>query len=72
MQYRQGESSGTFFRFDRFYRIGEDWYFSTRENLQVGPFSHRDDAEAELMIFLRHTGEGGLYNDCHTLLHSRR
>ena len=61
MQYRNGETTGTFFRTDRFYCICGEWFFSTRENLQIGPFANKGDAEAELMLFLRHAGEGGIY-----------
>lgn len=68
MQYRQGEQSGMFFRSDRFFCISGEWYFSTRESPQVGPFTLKSDAEAELMIYLRHTVEGGIFDRCHTLL----
>lgn len=68
MQYRQGEDQGTHFRSDRFFCISGEWYFSTREAPQVGPFSDKEDAKAELMIYLRHTMEGGIYHQCHNHL----
>jgi len=61
MDYRDGEITNTHFRAERFFCISGLWYFSTRENLQVGPFAQRDDAELELMFFLRHRNEGGIY-----------
>ncbi len=58
---REGEVATTHFRTARYFCISGEWFFSTRENLQVGPFEARDDAEVELMFFLRHVREGGLY-----------
>lgn len=63
MQCRSGEVTDTQCRIDRYFRISGEWFFSTRENLQIGPFQHRDDAEVELMFFLRHIKEGGIYAD---------
>ncbi len=66
MEIRCGESGNTHFRTARFFCISGDWYFSTRENLQVGPFSNRDEAEGELMLFLRHVNEGGIFATSHS------
>jgi|ADIF01.1.fsa_nt_gi hypothetical protein len=61
MDYRNGETTNTHFRAKRFFCISGLWYFATRENLQVGPFAQQDDAELELIFFLRHLNEGGIY-----------
>lgn len=61
MQCRMGETATESFRAPRYFCISGEWYFSSRENLQVGPFASRDDAELELLIFLRHVDEGGIY-----------
>ena len=61
MQWRAGETVEGTSRAPRFFCIFDQWYFSTRENLQVGPFPSLDDAELELLIFLRHVDEGGIY-----------
>ena len=61
MQYRDGEEVSTRYRSQRYYCICGEWYFSTRENLNVGPFPSREDAEAELLFFLRHSNEGGIF-----------
>ncbi len=58
---RSGEGINTRFRTERYFCICGEWFFSTRENLQIGPFQNRDDAEVELMFVLRHLGEGGIY-----------
>lgn len=60
MQCRVGEQvCGGHARTNRFFCIGSDWYFSARENLRIGPFGNRDDAEIEAQLFLRHICEGG-------------
>lgn len=60
MVLRDGEVNATqHFRANRFYQIGEQWFFSTREKLQVGPFESLDEAEIELALMLRHLKEGG-------------
>lgn len=58
MKKRAGESSVKHLRANRFYQIANRWYFSTRENLQVGPFKNFDDADVALGLFLRRTKEG--------------
>lgn len=63
MQFRSGEVVATQFRTKRYFCISGEWYFSSRENLQLGPFPSLDDAEIELMLFLRHVNEGGIYAD---------
>jgi len=55
MDYRAGEKHGTFFRMDRCYCTNGEWYFSTREGVEVGPFRSHADAEVELLMFIRHT-----------------
>ncbi len=63
MEYRQGEKSAQHYRAHRFFCISGEWFFSSREHLQIGPFQNKDDAEMELMLFLRHVNEGGIYLD---------
>jgi hypothetical protein len=61
MHNRDGEGVHTQFRTQRFFCICGQWFFSTRKNLQVGPFQCRDDAEVQLMLFLRHVEESDIY-----------
>ena len=61
MDCRAGEAGTKNSRTPRYFCISGQWYFSSRENLQMGPFSSLDDAEMELLMFLRHVGEGGIY-----------
>jgi hypothetical protein len=53
MTSRKGEPSKGWFRSDRFYRADGQWYFTTREMIEKGPFSSRQDAEGELLLFMR-------------------
>jgi hypothetical protein len=50
---RKGEPpGGRFYRSDRFVQTNGAWYFSTREQIDVGPFKTRHDAvkASELLI----------------------
>ena len=38
------------------------WFFTTREHIDMGPFMSRQEAEIELAVFIRHiTDKSGLY-----------
>lgn len=50
---KDDEAEKTWFRSDRFFTEGTDWYFTTRENTVEGPFSSREEAENGLMMYLR-------------------
>lgn len=39
-------------RTDRFIRVANEWYFSTRENRDVGPYNNRSDAAHGLELFI--------------------
>jgi hypothetical protein len=43
----------TWFRSQRFFNEGSQWYFTTRENTIEGPYESRDEADQELMMYLR-------------------
>ena len=57
MNVRSGEESNSWFRSDSMLHVNENWYFVTRENTQEGPFSSRNEAENELMLYIRHTND---------------
>lgn len=61
MQYREGEHSVVRLQSPRFFCIAGQWFFSTREQVQVGPFDNLDNAEIKLNQYLRHIHEGGIY-----------
>jgi hypothetical protein len=49
---RHEEKIKLWFRSDRFIIIDHKWYFTTRENRDVGPFKSRDDAAHGLALFI--------------------
>lgn len=52
--YRAGElDTPIIFRSNRFYTRGSDWYFSTREGLDQGPFSSRILAHEAIQNYIR-------------------
>lgn len=53
MDCRKGEQNQGWFRSQRFYRAGGDWYFTTRDHCERGPFMSREEAEGELLLFMR-------------------
>lgn len=50
---RDGEQGGIPFRSDRFFSVGNKWYFSTREGFDSGPYANRERAESSLSHFLQ-------------------
>ena len=52
-QHRTGETGAIPFRSGRIFNVGMQWYFATREGIDQGPFAGRDDAEIELMLYIR-------------------
>lgn len=49
---RTGEAGPVPFRSSRFFCVGGQWYFTTREGFDSGPFASRDRAETGLRRFL--------------------
>lgn len=43
-------------RKQRLYAIGADWYFNTREGIEIGPFESRKEAENGINSFIRQVG----------------
>ena len=50
---RRGEQGHIPFRSGRFFSVGGEWFFSTREGENRGPYSSRGAAEAALLNFVR-------------------
>ena len=50
---RCGEQSRAWFRCKRYYHTTDGWWFQTRENTELGPFSSQHDAEMELCLYIR-------------------
>jgi hypothetical protein len=50
--HRQNELGRIPFRSDRFFSVGDKWYFTTREGFDSGPYANRERAEKSLQRFL--------------------
>jgi len=58
---RAGEKPRLRFRTDRLFAVSDGWYFTTREGIDVGPYSTREEAAAgaaKLLALLRHLPAG--------------
>ena len=54
---QEDDDKKAWFRSQRFFSEGNQWYFTTRENTIEGPYESRADAEQELMMYLRNVRE---------------
>ncbi len=52
MQNRRGEEPRTYFRTDRLYTIGNNWYVATREGNNIGPFTTRETAQKSISQYV--------------------
>ncbi|AMQ89691.1 DUF6316 family protein [Marinobacter sp. LQ44] len=58
METRKGEQQERhWFRSERFSLVNGQWYFQTREGSIQGPFDSVQEAEMELMLYLRHADD---------------
>lgn len=56
---RRGETDGVHFRSGRVFCVDNDWYYSTREGEDIGPFPTKAEAEVALTLFLRELSPAG-------------
>lgn len=49
---RAGDTKN-FFKTDRTFVVNGQWYFSTREGVDQGPFGSKVDAECEIALYIR-------------------
>ena len=52
MSCRKGEDEKTWFRSSRFFHVGEEVYFSTREGTDIGPYKNIDAAKRGLDMYI--------------------
>jgi len=52
MEHRENEKSGTYFRSHRFFKVDAQYYFSTREGIEIGPFESEEAAAEGLGRFV--------------------
>ena len=49
-----GDDAKMHFQMDRFIQQNGEWYYTTREGEERGPFESREDAEGDLILYLQH------------------
>ena len=52
-KHRAGEERNIPFRTQRYFCINGVWYFQTRGGGQEGPFTSKQEMEAELLMYIR-------------------
>ena len=57
MNVRTGETNKSWFRSERFSHVNDEWFFTTREFTEEGPFESKQDAEMELLLYIRHSND---------------
>lgn len=50
--HREQEQGDVPFRSNRFFNVGSQWYFATREGFDSGPYANKQRAETSLERFL--------------------
>lgn len=54
MARKEDKDSKLFFQMDRFVQQNDEWYYTTREGEERGPFESKADAKGDLIAYLRH------------------
>lgn len=49
-----GDNGKMHFQMNRFVQQNGEWFYMTREGEQRGPFDSREDAEGDLIAYIRH------------------
>jgi len=49
---RAGESGRPPFRTGRFFNVGTNWYFASREAIDQGPYNSKSEAESALIKYI--------------------
>jgi len=55
---RKGEDEKHRYRSDRFFKVNDVWYFTTREKLDIGPFGSIQSAQQGLTLFIKNIESG--------------
>ncbi len=49
-----GEEDRLHFQMDRLVQQNGEWFYMTREGVERGPFDSKEDAEGDMMLYIRH------------------
>ena len=63
MVVRSGEPESSYFRSARIFFSNMSWYFSTREQINQGPFATKTEAQNELDKFILYVVYGGKFEE---------
>ncbi len=58
MNCRKGEADKLWYRSDRYFKANGAWYFTTREQIDIGPFGTIQSAENGLSLFIKYIQSG--------------
>ena len=47
------DADALYFQMDRFIQQNDEWFYTTREGEERGPFKSKDDAEKDLIAYLQ-------------------
>lgn len=47
------DADALYFQMDRFMQQNDEWFYTTREGEERGPFKSKDDAEKDLIAYLK-------------------
>ncbi|GAB1264663.1 hypothetical protein NBRC116493_05070 [Aurantivibrio infirmus] len=62
IQCRQNEEAKVWYRSRRFFTINNEWFFSTRENMDIGPFESEEQARSGMQLFVDSIKQDNDYN----------
>lgn len=48
-----GDNDKRYFQVDRFYQQNGEWFYTTREGTERGPFESKEEAEGDLIVYVR-------------------
>lgn len=54
MTRKEDDDSKLFFQMDRFVQQNDEWFYTTREGEERGPFESKEDARGDLIAYMRH------------------
>ena len=60
-RHTDGDAAKTYFQMDRFVQMNGEWFYTTREGEERGPFESRADAEGDLITYIRYQAQMEIY-----------
>lgn len=57
-----GDNTPIHFQVDRFVQQNGEWFYMTREGEERGPFESKEDAEGDLIFYIRERYQRAIYS----------